>query len=223
MPPYTVYDTLERNRGKSAFAVHVEFDEVALQSNLKKLINFNNKFAKAAERVVAAFGAYMPYSAALEFGYTHYRSNLWHKARPHIVPAIRENQALILQQVAEGYRVILLKSIGTGAAVRSLNSASEIQTEMEKVWEIVLNGKVRMDAISNAESKGILATGMHISTISGWGKAPTADWIKSRQKELMTERNMMRKAMRTSKKEARAMKNALMRTTKRVGSRMKEF
>ena len=184
----TVFNELGRSRGKSAFTAQIEFDEAKLTKVVRKLNDIGGKFAVAASRVNAAFGAYMPYSAALELGYTHYISKRWHEGRPHIVPAVAETKDSIAREVAAGYAVIL-NSIA-GIPDRKLSTYA-IQQQMEAVWYTVLNGKVRSVAVAKAEALGIRDTGMHISTIQGFGKAPTADWILSTQRALMASRRAL--------------------------------
>lgn len=184
----TAYDELAISKRKSAFAVQVEVNRADLGRIAKTLGKVDHKFRIAAGRVVAAFGAYMPYSAALEFGYTHYLSNKWHKAKPHIIPAINENKAAIKASIAEAYAAILEGVIQERPNFTTVNG---IQEQMEMAWNVILNGKVKADAIARANQLGLSASEMHISTIRGWGKAPSADWIRSQQVLLMqTKRSL---------------------------------
>lgn len=189
----SVYNELERKRGGSEFAIQVEFNPIVIREITDGMDRVTSRFRAAAESVNAAFGAYMPYSAALELGYRHYLSGRWHKARPHILPTIKANKAYIMEEVTREYGQLYMAYIQNP---KSAPSQKAMQAEMEAIWQMILNGKVKDDTVSLAQGLGIEETGMHISTISGWGKAPTAEMVSNWQGSLMTKRNTMRPKMK---------------------------
>lgn len=190
VPTFTnLYNELETTRGESVFSVQIEFDQAKLKMETDMSTALLRRFASAAASVNAAFGAFMPYSAALELGYRHYLSGRWHKARPHLLPTIKENKQYILTTVSEGYRALLQRCLQNP---KSAPSEASLRTSMEAIWESVLNGKVREDAQSLAQGMGIEDSGMHIASIRGFGKAPTGNEIQRWQSEFMQQRNAAR-------------------------------
>ncbi len=120
------------------------------------------------------FGAYMAYSARLEFGYSA-ANGTQVPGRPHLMPAVTYSMPFISATL----KAFITKNLDTG----NLTPSKEL---LEQAWEVTLNAQPRQFAVENSP----YLYGFHRRSIRGYGNnrdAPTDQQIEADTMDAISE------------------------------------
>lgn len=144
-------------------------DAMQLEEFKMSMSDLARRFGPAFKTVHPTFGAYMRYSAVLEFGWRDRRSAKFRlqggalvastSGIPHIHPAIRNNIGFITKYLLDRVAIPALKDHFDTKG----KSWPKTVKNLEKAWTSILNDKPRRDAVARAPYQ----YGFHRRSIQG--------------------------------------------------------
>lgn len=141
-------------------------------------------YGPAFMKVRPQFGAYMEYSAVLEYGRKDRRMMEFHipggflvssTGAPHIRPAVYSNIPAITKHLRDVGQQACRETLYAQAAGKPPLSLAKMIARVEKAWGQVLNDKPRRDAVKNAPYE----FGFHRRSIQGDAYPPNPSKIEA--------------------------------------------
>jgi len=169
----------------------VDLSEV--RALIAKLDRIGRQLGVAVADVRPEMGGYMEYSAALEFGatFTSVARPYSLRPRPHIIPAVLDNAAWIVDRIGDGFMEILQDKAQRGLG------RDEIVRRAQRIWLRTLKDRPVRQARKNAPFE----FGFHRRSIDAFAERRDPSAIR-RQQEI-AERERAKRARASRRKGSR--------------------